>query len=196
MTWKEFVYQQIIEYCNRVGSRTFSLKEFYEDKKNVFREFRPNNYHILEKVRQQLQFLRNDKKITFLDNSGHYTLRGIDFLDAEKREIKTIDISKETPEKKEYLVETYVRNVTWAKKAKEILGDLCLFNKCNNTFYRDDGSRYIEVHHIIPLCKGGEEGIWNLSVLCAHHHKMAHFAEAKTRIYIEKFLLKEVRLRL
>ncbi|MEG8946982.1 HNH endonuclease [Rosettibacter firmus] len=196
MTWKEFVYQQIIEYCNRIGSRTFSLRDFYTDKKDQFREFRPNNFHILEKVRQQLQFLRNDGLISFLDNSGHYTLRGIELLEVEKQEIKSIDISKETPEKKEYIIETYVRNVNWAKKAKEVLGDLCLFKNCNNTFIRDDGTRYIEVHHIIPLCKGGEDGLWNLSVLCAHHHKMAHFADIKTRISIEKFLLKEVKLRL
>ena len=54
-----------------------------------------------------------------------------------------------------------------------------------NTFLKEDGSRYIEVHHIVPLHCGGEDGIWNLSVLCAHHHRMAHFAGLRERKQIE-----------
>ncbi len=196
MTWKEFVYQQIIEYCNRIGSRTFSLQKFYTDKEDIFRAFKPQNYHRLAKVRQQLQFLRDDKLITFLDNSGHYTLRGIDLLEAEKQEITTIDISKETPEKREYIVETYVRNVAWAFKARELFGYYCMFENCSNTFQREDGTTYIEVHHIIPLCKAGEDGLWNLSVLCAHHHRMAHYADVQTRMNVEKYLLKKVQCKI
>lgn len=192
MTWKEIVYQQIVEYCNRIGSRTFSLQEFYTDKESILKSSKPENEHRLAKVRQQLQFLRDDKLITFLDNSGHYTLRGVDLLESEKEEIKTIDISKESPEKREYIVETYVRNVLWALKARDVFGTYCIFNKCSNTFLREDGTPYIEVHHIIPLCKGGEDGLWNLSVLCAHHHRMAHYADIQIRMDVEKYLLKEV----
>ncbi|MFC1485888.1 HNH endonuclease [Candidatus Latescibacterota bacterium] len=130
------------------------------------------------------------------DYSGHYTLRGVDLLNLEKEETQAIDLTKEEPEKREYLVETYVRRVTWARKAIELFGDLCLYKKCHNTFFRDDGTRYIEVHHIIPLYRGGEDGIWNLSVLCAHHHRMAHYSNARTRYSIEKYLLKEIKYRL
>jgi len=56
--------------------------------------------------------------------------------------------------------------------------------------------KYIEVHHIIPLHAGGVDGIWNLSVVCAHHHKMAHFANIKTRKDIESVLLKETECRI
>ncbi|MFH0774203.1 MAG: HNH endonuclease [bacterium] len=196
MTWKDFIYQQIIEYCNRMGSRTFSLQEFYNDKEAIIKEFKPDNMHRPDKVRQQLQFLRDDQLITFLDYSGHYTLRGIDLLEAEKQEIKTIDISKEQPEKREYIVETYVRNVLWAIKAKEVFGKYCLYNKCSNTFLLENGTPYIEVHHIIPLCKGGEDGLWNLSVLCAHHHRMAHYADVQTRENVKKYLLKETKCKI
>jgi len=192
MVWKDFVYKNIIEHCNIAGSRTFSLQELLEERLDIFKNFRPNNKHVEAKVRQQLQFLRDDKLISFLDNSGHYTLRGIDLLNSEAEEIKTIDLTKEVPEKREYIIETYVRHVSWAKKARETFGDFCMFNHCNNTFMREDGTRYIEVHHIIPLCKGGEEGLWNLSVLCAHHHRMAHYSDAKTRLTVEEYLLKKV----
>jgi predicted HNH restriction endonuclease len=196
MKWKEFVYHQITEHCNQTGSRTFNLQEILNSKLPVFQSFRPENKHVAAKIRQQLQLLRDENLISFLDNSGHYTLRGIDFLDVEKEEIALIDLAREAPEKKEYLVETYVRKVKWAKQAVNLLGNNCLFDNCGNKFLREDGTPYIEVHHIIPLCRGGEDGIWNLSVVCAHHHRMAHFADTKTKIAVEKFLLKEVATRI
>ena len=58
---------------------------------------------------------------------------------------------------------------------------------------KKDGSRYIGVHHIIPLCKGGEDGLWNLSVLFARHHRMAHYSDRKTRFDMQKFLITKVR---
>ena len=82
------------------------------------------------------------------------------------------------------------------KLAKEKLGLFCLYPQCHNTFNKNDGKPYIEVHHIVPLHQGGEDGIWNLSVVCAHHHKMAHFADDKTRINIEKKLAYETTIRL
>ena len=167
MTWKKFVYKLIIDYCNNRGNGTFTLQE-----------------------------LRNEELISFIDNSGTYTLRGVGLLNVEKEETKTIDLSHELPEKKDYLVETYVRNVGWAKQAKDVFGCYCMCHKCNNTFLKEDGKPYIEVHHIIALCNGGEDGIWNLSVLCAHHHRMSHFANVKTRIKLERTLLKEVQCRL
>lgn len=196
MRWKDFVYSQVVDYCDKNGSRTFALSSFTEDTLDTFKSYRPENKHLEAKIRQQLQFLRDDNKITFLDNSGHYTLRGIELLTAEKIETININFQNELPEKKEYLVETYVRNVAWAKLAVKQFGDRCLYPRCENSFFREDGSRYIEVHHIIPLCKGGEDGLWNLSVLCAHHHKMAHFGDIKTRSILEKQLLNEVKFRL
>ncbi len=199
MQWKEFVYQQIIDHCNQTGSRTFALQEILKSKLPVFQSFRPNNKHVEAKIRQQLQLLRDDNLISFLNNAGHnghYTLRGIDLLDAEREEIALINLTKEEPEKREYIVETSVRKVKWAKQAIKLLGHNCLFHDCNNTFLREDGTSYIEVHHIIPLCRGGEDGIWNLSVVCAHHHRMAHFSDTKTQMAVEKFLLQEVAARI
>jgi len=195
MKWKDLVFSEVARYCNDIGSRTFSLKEFLSAKVKIFIDAKPENRHVEAKIRQQLQFLRDEGKITFLDNSGHYTLRDIYLLDKEIQETKTIDLTKENPEKREYLVETYVRNVKWAAMAVEILGDFCLCKGCNNTFLRQDGTRYIEVHHIIPLFKGGEDGIWNMAVLCAHHHKIAHYSDDKTKYEIEKYLLNEIKYR-
>ena len=158
MQWKNFVYQQVIDYCNNAGSRTFSSQDYLNEKLLTLQEFRPENRHVEAKIRQQLQFLRDDNLLTFLDNSGHYTLRGVELLEKEKEETSTIDLTKESPEKREYLIETYVRSITWAMKAREVFGHHCIYNECNNTFLREDGTPYVEVHHIIPLCKGEEAG--------------------------------------
>lgn len=196
MIWKHFIYRLIIDFCNQRGNRTFTLQEFQTENQNAILTFRPEAKTPFNTLRRVLQELRNEELISFIDNSGTYTLRGVDLLDVEKEETKTIDLSHELPEKKEYLIETYMRNVGWAKQAKEVFGYHCIFHRCKNTFLKENGEPYIEVHHIIPLCKGGEDGIWNLSVLCAHHHRMAHYADAKTRIKLEKTLLKEVQCRL
>ncbi len=195
MNWKDFVYQEVIDHCNNTGSKTFSLQELLNAKLATFQAFKPENHHIKEKIRQQLQFLRNDNLLSFLDNSGNYTLLGV-LLDDEKSETAAIDLTRETAERREYLVETYVRKAKWAKQAVELFGHHCLFHGCSNTFLREDGTSYIEVHHIIPLCQGGEDRLWNLSVLCAHHHRMAHFADISTRMTVEKILLNEVATRI
>ncbi|MFI3220024.1 MAG: hypothetical protein QX189_13050 [Methylococcales bacterium] len=67
MKWKDFVYQQIIEHCNSTGSRTFSLQEFLDARLNILQSFRPYK-DVKAKIRQQLQFLRDDNLISFLDN--------------------------------------------------------------------------------------------------------------------------------
>lgn len=196
MKWKEFVYHLVVEFCNKRGKRTFTLQEFYSAHENDFRKYKPNNHYLLPKVRQQLQFLRNDGLIQFVDGRGTYTLRGIELLKGEVEDEKIQEISKEVPEKREYLIETFARNRGWVKEAKEKFGKYCLYPRCFNTFNKPDNKPYIEVHHIISLCDGGEDAIWNLSVVCAHHHKMAHFATLSTKQELQNILLREVESRL
>ncbi len=195
-TWKEFVRQQVVDFCNEQGSRTFSMDDFYSSKEQPIHDFNPDNKHRREKVRQQLQILRDEGFITFLGNRGNYTLRGIEMLASEIEETKTIDLTRETPQRREHLIETYVRSTGWAKRAREAFGHDCMFKKCDNGFLKQDGTPYIEVHHILPMCDGGENALWNLSVLCAHHHRMAHFADAETRLSVKQYLEKETSWRI
>jgi hypothetical protein len=69
MTWNEIVYQNIVDFCNTKGSRTFSFRDFWIDKKDVLIEFRPDNHHTEDKLRQILQFLRDDNLISFEENA-------------------------------------------------------------------------------------------------------------------------------
>ena len=196
MKWKEFIYHLIGVYCNNRGSRTFTLHEFCTFNQKAISNFRLEAKTPLNTVRRVLQELRDEKAVTFVDNHGTYTLRGVGLLEGEVEDENIVKIKAETPEKKEYLIEIYARDIGWVKEAKRNLGLSCICPGCNNSFIKEDGTPYIEVHHIIPLCNGGEDAKWNLAVLCAHHHRKAHYADAKTRIEMEKFLLKEVECRL
>ncbi len=190
MKQREELLNVLIEFCNDRGNRTFSLKELNDQYQN---------YDVINiggdtpqaTVRRLLQELRDQKLISFLDQSGHYTLRGI-LLDTERRDIENLDITRETPDKQEYLVEVYARNSKWVQLAKETYGSFCMIDACRNTFKTVHQKPYIEVHHIIPLHMGGEDGVWNLSVLCAHHHKMAHFSQQEQVDEIQKCLLSKV----
>jgi len=195
MTQREKLKDLLINFCNHRQNRTFQLDELnstYGD----YDAIGIGGKTPRATVRRLLQELRNENFLTFLDNSGYYTLRGIDFLNSELEELNGIIIPNEQPEKKEYLVETYIRNTSWAREARSIFGRFCLCNSCQNTFTKDNGEPYIEVHHILPLCKGGEDTMLNLSVLCAHHHRMAHFACHEQKMKIRKYLLKEVQCRI
>jgi hypothetical protein len=220
-TWRQQILAEIIDFCNAHGSRSFTLQEFTQERLGVLQAFRPENKNVAAKIRQQFQFLRDEGLLTFVNNNGFYTLRGLALLEHEMEAINAIHLwdlrdapslpagfgeAKQTPllperasvlpETTEHLVETYVRNKGWAKQARDTFGTDCMICDCDNRFHKPDGSPYIEVHHIVPLCEGGEDGIWNLSMLCAHHHRMAHFADHMSKKKIRNFLQKEVDKRL
>jgi len=58
-------------------------------------------------------------------------------------------------------------------------------------FLRDDGSRYLESHHIIALAKEGPDRMSNVIALCANEHREAHFG--KRRSELEKQMIQIVR---
>ncbi|HHX72412.1 MAG TPA: hypothetical protein GX701_05730 [Clostridiales bacterium] len=69
MSWKNEV-QKVINVLCPVGG-VFSLDDIYQFGDH-FKELYPNNYHINEKIRQMLQFLRDDGIIDFIENNGEY----------------------------------------------------------------------------------------------------------------------------
>lgn len=196
MTWKEFVYKLVLDFCNQVGRRTFTLREFYDAYEADFAHFAPDNHHIYAKVRQQFQILRKEKLLSFVDNHGTYTLRGVLLLRDELAEPEIANALPKEEREREYMIEINARDRGWVRLARMAYGNYCLVPDCCNTFQKEDGAPYIEVHHIDPLCDGGEEQIWNLSVVCAHHHRMAHFAVRSERARIRELLIERTQLAL
>lgn len=184
------------EFCDAEGSRTFTLAELSAYCETTIAAFAPNNHHRQAKLRQTLQFLRDEGVCTFADNHGTYTLRGVELLKNEIAAPPQTVLAVADAGGREYARETNARYRGWVKMARLTYGDLCLVPQCANTFVTASGTRYVEVHHIDFLCEGGEEAIWNLSVVCAHHHRMAHFAQLSERALLRDVLLRETQTRL
>jgi 5-methylcytosine-specific restriction endonuclease McrA len=52
----------------------------------------------------------------------------------------------------------------------------CEMPNCSRElFKRDDGSRFLEVHHITPLAEGGDDTLANAAGLCPACHRELHF---------------------
>lgn len=47
-------------------------------------------------------------------------------------------------------------------------------------FTMDDGSVFLETHHVVPLSVGGPDAMTNVVGLCANHHREAHLGSART----------------
>lgn len=171
------------EQCGLFGMRTLSVAEIRKAWKQS-----DGDLDAALDILQKRKILKENKKenaLTYVSQAG--TLAD----EIEQAEIRRAIAGEHSPEKREYLIETYARDRGWKSLAKRAFGEYCMYSECGNTFIKNDGRPYIEVHHIVPLHKNGEDGIWNLSVLCAHHHRMAHFAREKERKQMEQFLLKK-----
>ena len=207
LSWKDFVFERIENYCSYKQSQLFTLKEFISFNREAIQAFSKDNNHPEDKVRQILQFLRNDGKILFLGEHGGK--KGT-YLLGDKEQIYTTEINQNNvsevaqkfiysnyydDEINEYNQETrklFVRDTSLIGQAQDNLGRICLHPHCNNHFTKADGEAYIEVHHIIPLHKNGKDALWNLIVVCAHHHKMAHFADMDTQYRLQETFLEIV----
>lgn len=49
-------------------------------------------------------------------------------------------------------------------------------------FERNDGSPYLEVHHVHPLAEGGSDTVENTIAVCPNCHRNLHFGKYKNEI--------------
>lgn len=217
LTQRQQLLKAVIEFCEKQGSRTFALDEFQARiTPKLAREGNWATKTPEATVRRLLQELRDkDKVITFIDNQGLYTLRGAILLPYEASDspsdfgsggmeeiqrdiVRFVRKPRPTTEREEYVTETVRRRrdtglVAWAKSFH---GPNCMVRQCQNRFTKPGGEFYIEAHHINPICEDGQEVEENIALVCAHHHRMAHFADESSKSDIRNYLLKKVENRL
>ena len=59
----------------------------------------------------------------------------------------------------------------------------CEIPDCNHpTFLKSNGKVYVEVHHILPLERGGPDTVENVACLCPAHHCEAHHGKLSKEI--------------
>lgn len=69
MTWKECI-KEIIEKEWNIDEM-FTLENVYKFEYEIAKLY-PDNDNVLDKIRQTLQYLRDDEVIRFIDNNGSY----------------------------------------------------------------------------------------------------------------------------
>lgn len=79
------------------------------------------------------------------------------------------------PQKRIVTRDDFVRNPYVVAAAIMRSKGKCEMPGCTCTlFHRDDGSPYLEVHHIVPLAEGGDDTLINAAALCPHCHRKLH----------------------
>lgn len=74
----------------------------------------------------------------------------------------------------------FVRNPFVVKAALIRSKGACETLGCKNILFpRDDGSPYMEVHHIVPLGEHGDDTLINVAALCPHCHRELHFGRSR-----------------
>ena len=73
MNWYNLVLECIRDLCSEKNRKDFTLLEIYTYV-NEMEAYYPHNKHIKDKIRQQLQILRDEGTIKFTKIPGNYTL--------------------------------------------------------------------------------------------------------------------------
>ena len=73
MNWRDLVLDCVQDLCGIKKNREFSLDEIYKYESDMHKHY-PDNNHIEDKIRQQLQYLRDEEIVSFLEDNGNYKL--------------------------------------------------------------------------------------------------------------------------
>ena len=100
--------------------------------------------------------------------------------DSSENRLKRIASAKKNPERIRVYSYTYKRNPDIVAEALARASGVC--ERCKNPapFTRaSDNSPYLEVHHVVPLVKGGEDTLENVVAICPNCHREMHFGTIK-----------------
>lgn len=97
-------------------------------------------------------------------------------LTSEQRAKMLATISK-IPEVIQVLSRVFKRNPYVVAEVLSRAKGICQNCKHEAPFTRDDGTPFLEVHHIEWLSRGGEDSVENAIALCPNCHKQAHYGK-------------------
>jgi len=83
---------------------------------------------------------------------------------------------KGKPPRQTKTINDFRRNASIVAGAISRASGQCEMPMCTTSlFARDDGTNFLEVHHIIPLAEGGDDVMSNAAALCPLCHRELHF---------------------
>ena len=102
-----------------------------------------------------------------------------------KNIIKTVDEIEKNSEKKEYITEQFSRDSKVREQVIKEANGVCQGCK-KQSFEKENGEIYLEVHHKIYLSQNGADTVENCVALCPNCHKNEHFGKEKNRKFYQK----------
>ena len=106
-----------------------------------------------------------------------YAQMNIDLLRQKVQNLNT------TPVQVQREINVYSRNNALRAFVKSRAKYSCEMPDCDYiAFEKENGEKYIEVHHLIPLSEGGEDSISNTVALCPTCHRKIHYSQNKGQL--------------
>ena len=112
-------------------------------------------------------------------------------VEKAKAKPKERPLGNKKPKKHTTTSEQYERDPKVVAHAERRANGICELSNQPAPFTRENGSPFLEVHHIIPLSEGGEDVVHNVAALSPNCHREAHYGVRKKEI--RNFLLKKIR---
>jgi len=85
----------------------------------------------------------------------------------------------ETPRTIETSTRQYIRDAEIVAWVLDIANGICECCGNNAPFEREDGTAYLEIHHLKRLADGGSDKITNTIAVCPDCHRELHYGENK-----------------
>ncbi|ARM71120.1 hypothetical protein [Haloarcula hispanica pleomorphic virus 4] len=171
LSWIDAIRLELERYQEQEGESVVTLREIYDFSEHRLSTQFPDNNHIRAKIRQQLQRLRDQNEIEFLDEQGRYRLNTADEIKQEKTELEQAlhsepQLSEESTEFTES--RRRARDHAFAELVKETYDYTCVI--CGTGRETPAGNPEVEAAHIYPKREGGADDIRNGLSLCKLHH--------------------------
>ena len=97
------------------------------------------------------------------------------------------DLGTEDPARVLYAAYTYLRDLKVRTAVMHRAAGRCEY--CGEEgFRKEDGSPYLETHHVIALANDGADKLTNVIALCPNDHRKAHFSAERDSIEQEMLL--------
>jgi len=169
VSWKQAVLDRVLVMVNERGRTDFTVEELHRRYGRELGRLFPRNHHVRAKVRQILQFLRDDGLLVALQ-TGCYA------LDLGSPHVHTdapiaLPAGRELPPVVRLRTTARLRDTVLGLAVKALYQHRC--QACGETvpLTRSD---YVESHHLRPLGNphNGPDTPGNVIVLCPNHHTM------------------------
>lgn len=91
--------------------------------------------------------------------------------------------AKGTPKKRITSTTSFDRNAAVVAYTQKRSSYKCEVKGCSyEGFVKEDGVKYIEVHHVEPLADGGSDSIDNTAAVCPNCHRKLHYGKYKQQL--------------